>query len=109
VLLTMYDSRLRLSNQVFNEVKRYFGSKVFKSIVQRNVRLSEAPSFGKPVLLYDAASAGARNYISLAREVIVNSAEFLQAEERATREEAPVRSRNGYTLASRAAANDYSS
>ncbi len=73
VLLTMYDSRLRLSKQVHSEVKRYFGDKVFKTIVQRNVRLSESPSFGKPVLLYDATSAGAKNYISLAHEVIERS------------------------------------
>lgn len=78
VLLTMYDPRLRLSRQVESEVKRYFGDKVFKTIVQRNVRISEAPSFGKPVLLYDATSAGARNYISLAREVIERSGEFIR-------------------------------
>jgi chromosome partitioning protein len=79
VLLTMYDSRLRLSKQVHSEVKRYFGDKVFRTIVQRNVRLSEAPSFGKPVLLYDATSAGARNYISLAREVIERTGEIMDA------------------------------
>lgn len=73
VLLTMYDTRLRLSNQVAEEVRRYFGEKVFKTIVQRNVRLSEAPSFGKPVLLYDATSMGARNYMSLAREIVHNN------------------------------------
>lgn len=77
VLLTMYDPRLRLSRQVETEVKRYFGDKVFKTIVQRNVRISEAPSFGKPVLLYDATSAGARNYISLAREVLDRSREYV--------------------------------
>ena len=72
VLLTMFDTRLRLSNQVAEEVRRYFGEKVFKTIVQRNVRLSEAPSFGKPVLLYDATSMGSRNYMSLAREILRN-------------------------------------
>ncbi|HUE96834.1 MAG TPA: AAA family ATPase [Longimicrobiaceae bacterium] len=77
VLMTMYDSRLRLSRQVFEEVGKYFGDKVFSTIVQRNVRLSEAPSFGKPVLLYDATSAGARNYISLAKEVIHRSQDAL--------------------------------
>lgn len=69
----MFDTRLRLSNQVAEEVRRYFGEKVFKTIVQRNVRLSEAPSFGKPVLLYDATSMGSRNYMSLAREILRNN------------------------------------
>ena len=78
VLLTMFDARLRLSNQVAEEVRRYFGEKVFRTIVQRNVRISEAPSFGKPVLLYDAASMGARNYISLAREILHSNKDFLQ-------------------------------
>jgi chromosome partitioning protein len=73
VLLTMYDSRLRLSNQVIDEVKKYFGEKVFKSVVTRNVRLSEAPSFGKPIILYDAVSTGSRNYMELAQEVLVNN------------------------------------
>lgn len=77
VLLTMFDTRLRLSNQVAEEVRRYFGEKVFKTIVQRNVRLSEAPSFGKPVLLYDATSMGARNYIALAREIIQSNPHYL--------------------------------
>ncbi len=81
VLLTMFDTRLRLSNQVANEVRRYFGDKVFRTIVQRNVRLSEAPSFGKPVLLYDATSMGARNYIGLAREILHNNQRFLQRPE----------------------------
>lgn len=76
VLLTMFDTRLRLSNQVAKEVRRYFGDQVFDTIVQRNVRLSEAPSFGKPVILYDASSKGARNYIALAREIVeANKAE----------------------------------
>jgi chromosome partitioning protein len=73
VLLTMYDSRLRLSNQVIGEVRKYFGGKVFRSVVTRNVRLSEAPSFGKPVLLYDAVSSGSRNYMELAQEVLQNN------------------------------------
>lgn len=72
VLLTMFDTRLRLSNQVAEEVRRYFGEKVFRTMVHRNVRLSEAPSFGKPVLLYDATCIGARNYIALAREIVQN-------------------------------------
>ncbi len=70
VLLTMYDTRTRLSNQVADEVKRYFDDRVFKSVIVRNVRLAEAPSFGKPALLYDSMSVGAKNYLSLAREII---------------------------------------
>jgi chromosome partitioning protein len=70
VLLTMYDSRLRLSNQVVSEVRKYFGDKVFETLVTRNVRLSEAPSFGMPVVLYDATSSGTKNYLDLAMEVI---------------------------------------
>ncbi len=72
VLLTMYDNRLNLSNQVANEVKNYFGEKVFKTVIQRNVRLSEAPSFGKPVILYDAVCIGTENYMELAEEIIHN-------------------------------------
>lgn len=70
VLLTMFDSRLRLSNQVVEEVKKYFGDRVFNVVVTRNVRLSEAPSFGKPIILYDAMSTGSRNYMDLAQEVL---------------------------------------
>jgi len=78
VALTMFDTRLRLANQVATEVQRYFGDKVFQTIIQRNVRLSEAPSFGKPVIMYDAASTGSRNYIGLAREIIANNMAYLQ-------------------------------
>tara|TARA_B110000263_G_C15301392_1_gene508179 strand:- start:261 stop:1034 length:774 start_codon:yes stop_codon:yes gene_type:complete len=70
LLLTMYDSRLRLSNQVVEEVKKHFGKMVFKSIIQRNVRLSEAPSFGENIIQYDATSKGSQNYLSLAQEII---------------------------------------
>ncbi|MFO7798869.1 ParA family protein [Rhodohalobacter sp.] len=70
VLLTMYDTRTRLSNQVADEVKRYFDEKVFSSVISRNVRLAEAPSFGKPAILYDATSVGSKNYLALAREII---------------------------------------
>lgn len=70
VLLTMFDTRLRLSHQVADEVKKYFGDKVFSTIIQRNVRISEAPSYGKPVLMYDAVSSGAQNYIGLASELL---------------------------------------
>jgi chromosome partitioning protein len=73
VLLTMFDQRLNLSNQVVDEVNKYFGDKVFNTIIHRNVRISEAPSYGKPVILYDAISTGAKNYISLASEVISRS------------------------------------
>ena len=73
VLLTMFDSRPRLSNQVVEEVKRYFGDKVFQSVIARNVRLSEAPGFGKPIILYDAVSTGTRNYMDLAHEVLVRN------------------------------------
>jgi chromosome partitioning protein len=69
-LLTMYDSRLRLSNQVADEVNKHFQEMVFKTIIQRNVKLSEAPSFGQPAILYDADSRGTVNYLSLAKELI---------------------------------------
>ncbi|HOU96293.1 MAG TPA: AAA family ATPase [Bacteroidales bacterium] len=69
-LLTMYDSRLRLSNQVVEEVTRHFQQMVFKTIIQRNVKLSEAPSFGQPAILYDAESRGTVNYLNLAQEFI---------------------------------------
>lgn len=70
VLLTMYDTRTRLSDQVADEVRKYFEDRVFKSVVARNVRLAEAPSFGKPALLYDSTSRGAKNYLALAKEII---------------------------------------
>jgi chromosome partitioning protein len=73
VLLTMYDSHLRLSKQIVDEVQKYFGPKVFKTIIARNVRLSEAPSFGQPIILYDAVSSGARNYMKLANEILKNN------------------------------------
>ena len=69
-LLTMYDSRLRLSNQVVDEVRKHFQEMVFDTIIQRNIKLGEAPSFGKPALLYDANSKGAMNYLNLAREIL---------------------------------------
>jgi chromosome partitioning protein len=69
-LLTMYDARLRLSNQVVDEVKKHFQQMVFETIIQRNIKLSEAPSYGKPVILYDAASTGSANYLNLARELM---------------------------------------
>jgi len=69
-LLTMYDNRLRLANQVYAEVKKHFQGMVFEAVITRNVRLSEAPSHGKPVLLYDAESKGSTNYFDLAKELI---------------------------------------
>ncbi len=79
-LLTMYDPRLKLANQVVEEVRRHFQSMVFDTIIQRNIRLTEAPSHGKPVILYDAKSKGAQNYLNLAKE-------FLQRNEEAAQEE----------------------
>lgn len=70
LLLTMYDTRLRLSNQVVEEVKKHFGKMVFKTIIQRNIRLSEAPSFGEDIITYDASSRGAKSYLSLGSEII---------------------------------------
>ena len=70
LLLTMYDTRLRLSNQVVEEVKKHFGKMVFKSIIQRNIRLSEAPSFGEDIITYDASSRGAKSYLSLGSEIL---------------------------------------
>ena len=73
-LLTMFDSRLRLANQIYDEVKRHFQELVFKTIIQRNVKLSEAPSHGVPVILYDADSNGAKNHLALAKEIITRNA-----------------------------------
>jgi chromosome partitioning protein len=70
VLLTMYDARLNLSRQVATEAREYFGAKVFETVIPRNVRLAEAPSFGKPIISYDVASVGAQAYLGLARELM---------------------------------------
>ncbi|GAB4374419.1 MAG: AAA family ATPase [Calditrichia bacterium] len=72
VLLTMYDNRLNLCNQVATEVRNFFKNKVFDTVVSRNVRLSEAPSFGLPIIMYDATSTGASNYMKLAEEILAN-------------------------------------
>lgn len=72
VLLTMYDSRLNLSRQVSDEVRKHFEGKVYETVIARNVRLSEAPSFGKPIILYDILSTGAENYMSLTKEVLAS-------------------------------------
>lgn len=75
VLLTMYDSRTNLSAQVAEEVRKHFGSKVFKTVIPRNVRLSEAPSYGQPIITYDERSKGAETYRELAKEVMANEQE----------------------------------
>jgi chromosome partitioning protein len=72
-LLTMFDSRLNLSNQVMEEVKKHFQEMVFESVIQRNIKLSEAPSYGQPAILYDATSKGAASYMNLARELLQNN------------------------------------
>lgn len=77
VLLTMFDTRLRLSHQVAEEVRKYFGDKVYKTAIHRNVRISEAPSYGKPIILYDAISSGAQNYMALASEFLENNSAIL--------------------------------
>ncbi|MBZ0265872.1 AAA family ATPase [bacterium] len=69
-LLTMFDNRLNLSRQVADDIRTYFAGRVFKTVIQRNVRLSEAPSFGKPIILYDITSRGAENYLSLTEELL---------------------------------------
>ena len=71
ILLTMFDRRNNLSHQVAEEVKKYFGDKIFKTVIPRNVRLSESPSFGQPVLMYDIRSKGAQSYLQLARELLI--------------------------------------
>lgn len=74
VLLTMYDHRLNLSKQVADEAKEYFGPKVYRTTIPRNVRLAEAPSFGEPIVMYDILSVGAKSYLALAQEVIARQA-----------------------------------
>jgi chromosome partitioning protein len=73
-LLTMYDSRLRLSNQIYDEIKKHFQELVFETIIARNVKLSEAPSYGLPAILYDAESKGSKNYLALAQEILKKNA-----------------------------------
>ena len=79
VLLTMYDARLNLSRQVAADAREYFGSKVFQSVIPRNVRLAEAPSFGKPIILYDLASVGAQAYMAAAKELIEREGSSVRA------------------------------
>jgi len=73
VLLTMYDGRLNLSRQVATDAREYFGAEVFEAVIPRNIRLAEAPSFGKPIILYDVASIGAQNYLQVAQELIART------------------------------------
>lgn len=107
VLLTMYDTRLRLANQVQKEVRRYFGDRVFETVIKRNVRISEAPSFGKPVILYDATSTGAKNYMALANELVDKNHAYLPD---SSREQAAETDREGDELpeASSTPANGFS-
>jgi len=70
ILMTMYDGRLRLGNQVISEIRRHFDDMVFQTIIHRNARLSEAPSAGKPVILFDADSKGTQNYLNLTKEIL---------------------------------------
>jgi chromosome partitioning protein len=90
VLLTMYDGRLNLSRQVADEAKEYFGPKVYRTTIPRNVRIAEAPSFGKPIVLYDILSVGAKSYLSLAKEVIAR-----RVKRKADAEPAPVAAAGG--------------
>ncbi len=80
VLLTMYDARLNLSKQVADEAKEYFGARMFRTVIPRNVRLAEAPSFGKPILLYDIGSIGAQTYLNVAEELITRTVNRTSAE-----------------------------
>lgn len=73
ILITMFDSRLNLSQQVLQEVQDYFGDKVYKTLINRNVKLGEAPSHGKPIILYDASSTGSQNYMNLVSEILQNN------------------------------------
>lgn len=78
VLMTMYDSRLRLSQEVSDQVRSHFKDKVYKTVVRRNVRLGESPSFGKPIILYDASSAGAHDYMDLVGEILNNDSQEIR-------------------------------
>ena len=79
--MTMYDARLRLSNQVVDEVRKHFQQMVFETIIPRNIKLTESPSFGKPAVLYDAESRGAVAYLNLAREILQKNEETLLKQE----------------------------
>ena len=81
VLLTMYDARLNLSRQVAADAREYFGSQVYDTVIPRNIRLAEAPSFGKPIVLYDVASVGAQSYMSVARELMSRNGSITRTDE----------------------------
>lgn len=81
VLLTMYDARLNLSRQVAADAREYFGNQVFETVIPRNIRLAEAPSFGKPIIVYDIASVGAQSYMSVAKELMARSQTAVAAHE----------------------------
>lgn len=83
VLLTMFDNRLNLSRQVVGEAREYFGAKVFRTVIPRNVRLAEAPSFGKPILLYDVQSVGAKSYLAVAQELMKRTEGMTRSRNRA--------------------------
>ncbi len=85
VLLTMFDARLNLSRQVVAEAREYFGAKVFRTVIPRNVRLAEAPSFGKPILLYDVQSVGAKSYLAVAQELMKRTDALTRATPRETK------------------------
>ncbi len=82
IIITMFDSRNRLSHQVVEEIRAHFPDKLFQTIIRRNVRLSESPSYGKPICIYDAASAGAQDYHDLAKELIKHGEHDVDAEKR---------------------------
>ena len=79
VLLTMFDTRLNLSHQVAEEVRKYFGDKVYETVIHRNVRISESPSYGKPIIHYDAISTGAKNYMALTNELLERNSKEIKA------------------------------
>jgi chromosome partitioning protein len=83
VLLTMYDARLNLSRQVATDAREYFGPLVFETVIPRNVRLAEAPSFGKPIIIYDLASVGAQAYMNVAKELLARQHASREALDRA--------------------------
>lgn len=90
VLLTMYDARLNLSRQVAADAREYFGNQVFETVIPRNIRLAEAPSFGKPIILYDVASIGAQSYMSVAKELMSrNTSAVLSSESPALAQPSP--------------------
>jgi chromosome partitioning protein len=105
VLLTMYDARLNLSRQVAADAREYFGAQVFDAVVPRNVRLAEAPSFGKPIILYDVQSIGAQSYVAVAHELLAREQQSTSdtATERPEQRAVTTQSAGGSDLSSREA------